>query len=605
MSSAFFELGIGVNGLIASQKNLTVTSNNITNANTEGYSRQKAVQRATKAMSAAGAGMIGTGSEVVSISRVRDSYIDTKFRLQNNKLAEYKIKADEMQQISNLFNEPSDSGINTVITNVFDAFQNLTTNASDSSYFETVKQNMNTLLETINTMGQSLVDQQQLINDEVSYCVDQINSIATQIQAINIQINKLEMNGDEASSLRDDRDKLIDDLSEYVNVQTYEELVEGTKDNYVFTVKINGQELVHHDRVNKLVVERYPSYLNPEDENILYDVKWSTGLDFNEYSSTLNGKLKGLIELRDGNGGRALDGTLTSIQIDADNVATVKITGINRADIGDDGVIRIAGAPYVYTSSSYDSIKGELTVVLDKNAHINFVNKPEDPIYRDPQPVNVTAHVGSNVDFRGIPYYINKLNEFVRTLASAMNEGTHRDGSNIEGFVGSRHGYSQDGETGIALISLKDANGNIVSKDQEIDYEKLNIFNMCLSREYEQNSRILPISQVANPGESQLDLIQGFAALKHASIFQEGMVTDFMSSIISEVAMDVNQAQRYQDIQENLVLYTTNKRSSISGVENNEEMTNLVKFQSAYKASARIINVMNQVYDTLINGIFQ
>ena len=605
MSSAFFELGIGVNGLIASQKNLTVTSNNITNANTEGYSRQKAVQRATKAMSAAGAGMIGTGSEVVSISRVRDSYIDTKYRLQNNKLAEYKVKADEMQQISNLFNEPSDSGINTVITNVFDAFQNLTTNASDSSYFETVKQNMNTLLETINTMGQSLVDQQELINDEVSYCVDQINSIATQIQAINIQINKLEMNGDEASSLRDDRDMLIDQLSEYVNVQTTEELVEGTEDNYVFTVKINGQELVHHDRVDKLVVERYDSFLNPEDQNILYDVKWSTGLDFNEYSSTLNGKLRGLIELRDGNGGYTLDGMVKSVMIDADNVATVKITGVNRADIGDDGVIKIGGASYVYTESTYDSITGELTVVLDRNQKYKFVNDPTDPIYRTEQPVSLAAHVGSDVDFRGIPYYVHKLNEFVRTFASAINEGTYRDGSNIEGFVGSRHGYSQEGDTGIGLISLKDENGNVIGNDEILDYEKLTIFNMCLSSEYEKDSRILPISQVANPGESQLDLIQGFAALKHANIFQEGMVTDFMSSIISEVAMDVNQAQKYQDIQENLVLYTTNKRSSISGVENNEEMTNLVKFQSAYKASARIINVMNQVYDTLINGIFQ
>lgn len=605
MSSAFFELGIGVNGLIASQKNLTVTSNNITNANTEGYSRQKAVQRATRAMSAAGAGMIGTGSEVVSISRVRDSYIDTKYRLQNNKLAEYKVKADEMQQMSNLFNEPSDSGINTVITNVFDAFQNLTTNASDSSYFETVKQDMNTLLETINTMGQSLVDQQELINDEVGYCVDQINSIATQIQAINIQINKLEMNGDEASSLRDDRDLLIDQLSEYVNVQTSENLVEGTKDNYVFTVKINGQELVHHDRVNKLVIDRYASYLNPEDQNILYDVKWSNGLDFNEYSSSLTGKLKGLIELRDGNGGYTLDGMVSEVKIDADNVATLTIKGVNRADIGDSGLIKIAGSPYVYTGSTYDPITGDLQVTLDKNSTYKFVDDPTDVKYRDGEPITVSAHVGSNTDYRGIPYYVNKLNEFVRTLASAMNEGTHRDGSNIEGFVGSRHGYSQEGTTGIALIAYRDENGQVLTKDDPMDYEKLNIFNMCLSKEFEENSRNLPISEVANPGESQLDLIQGFAALKHATIFDEGVVTDFMSSIIAEVAMDVNQAQKYQDIQENLVLYTTNKRSSISGVENNEEMTNLVKFQSAYKASARIINVMNQVYDTLINGIFQ
>ena len=68
--------------------------------------------------------------------------------------------------------------------------------------------------------------------------------------------------------------------------------------------------------------------------------------------------------------------------------------------------------------------------------------------------------------------------------------------------------------------------------------------------------------------------------------------------------MDVKQANKYKEIQDSLVLYTSNRISENSGVVQNEEMTNLVKFQSAYKASARIITVMNSVYDTLVNGIF-
>lgn len=594
MGSAFFEYGIGVSGLIASQRNLAVTSNNITNANTEGYSRQQTVQRATRALTAAGKGMIGTGTEVVSVGRVRDAYIDTEFRIQNNKLSEYKTKSEEMTQIANLFNEPSDTGINSVINSVFAAFQDLSINASDASYFENAKQSVNTLLETINIMGESLASQQSLINDEVSYTVDMINSIAKQVQALNIQINKLEVNGVEASSLRDDRDLLIDQLSEYVNVEVTEDLVPGTTDNYKYTVKINGQELVHHDRVNLLTVIKNEGFQNPEDQDVLYNIAWEKGYDFNEYSSTLTGKLKSLIEVRDGNGGNQLKGTIKEEpQIDANGIVTVTLSGVNRGDIGDSGIITITGKDYLYSHTDYNEDTNELTVVLSDKTQLPVGIREGD-----------AARVGTNLEYRGIPYYVNKLNEFVRTLAGALNEGIYRDGSKIEGITGSCNGYTQAGETGISIITYKDEKENILGKNNEVDYEKMNIYNMSLSKELLESAKNIAISKESNPSESQLDMILEITSLAHKNVFKEGEVSDFMSAIISEVAMDVNQADKYKAIQENLTLYTENKRSSVSGVVNNEEMTNLVKFQSTYKASAKIINVMSEVYDTLINGIF-
>lgn len=154
------------------------------------------------------------------------------------------------------------------------------------------------------------------------------------------------------------------------------------------------------------------------------------------------------------------------------------------------------------------------------------------------------------------------------------------------------------------ILTYKDSEGNILGKGDKVDYEKMTIYNFSLSQDLKDSSRNIPISAVANPSESQTDMISELASLSHIDIFNEGEIADYMSSIISEVAMDVNQAERYKGIQANLVLNTENRIQEVSGVDNNEEMTNLVKFQSAYKASARIINVMNMVYDTLINGIF-
>lgn len=592
-TSAFFELGIGTSGLLASQRALVVTGNNVTNANTEGYSRQVVTQKASKALRAGGAGMIGTGTEVTAINRVRDEYLDTKFRYQNNKLAEYSVKSEKMSEISLQFNEPSDDGINSVLSSVFSSLQDLTINSTDSSYFENVTGNAQTLIDTIRNIASQLEQEQTLTNDEVSYTVDEINSIARQIQALNIQINKFEINNNEASSLRDDRDLLISKLSEYVNVTTEQMLVDETSNNYRFCVKINGQELVNHDRVNLLVCEKNMSYLNPEDNDCLYNVKWANGNEFDEYSSTLTGKLKALVEVRDGNGGMQLNGKVKSISYDVNNVPTIVLEGVNRGDISNEGMINIYGKSYVYGPNSYDPETNELTITLTEGYDV---------------PVEFTegaqARIGSKVEYRGIPYYINKLNEFVRTMASAMNEGKYRNGEQIEGLTGTVNGYTQSGESGIYFFSYQDENGNVLGAGDKVDYEKMNIFNLSLGREIQESSRNIPISRVQNPGESQVDLISELATINHVDIFKEGECSDFLTSIISEVAMDVNQAEKYKEIQDNLVLYTTNKISENSGVVQNEEMTNLVKFQSAYKASARIINVMNTVYDTLINGIF-
>ncbi|MCQ2978719.1 MAG: flagellar hook-associated protein FlgK [Clostridia bacterium] len=592
-TSAFFELGIGTSGLLASQRALVVTGNNVTNANTEGYSRQVVTQKASKALRAGGAGMIGTGTEVTAINRVRDEYLDTKFRYQNNKLAEYSVKSEKMSEISLQFNEPSDDGINSVLSSVFSSLQDLTINSTDSSYFENVTGNAQTLIDTIRNIASQLEQEQTLTNDEVSYTVDEINSIARQIQALNIQINKFEINNNEASSLRDDRDLLISKLSEYVNVTTEQMLVDETSNNYRFCVKINGQELVNHDRVNLLVCEKNMSYLNPEDNDCLYNVKWANGNEFDEYSSTLTGKLKALVEVRDGNGGMQLNGKVKSISYDVNNVPTIVLEGVNRGDISNEGMINIYGKSYVYGPNSYDPETNELTITLTEGYDIPVVFTE-----------GAQARIGSKVEYRGIPYYINKLNEFVRTMASAMNEGKYRNGEQIEGLTGTVNGYTQSGESGIYFFSYQDENGNVLGAGDKVDYEKMNIFNLSLGREIQESSRNIPISRVQNPGESQVDLISELATINHVDIFKEGECSDFLTSIISEVAMDVNQAEKYKEIQDNLVLYTTNKISENSGVVQNEEMTNLVKFQSAYKASARIINVMNTVYDTLINGIF-
>lgn len=119
MGSAFFEYNIAMSGLFAAQRGLAVTSNNINNAATPGYSRQVLGQQASKALPGFGRGMHGTGVETTSINRVRDSYIDVKLWNQNPKLGEYKVKTEQSALIESVFGEPSEAGFTKIFDNFF------------------------------------------------------------------------------------------------------------------------------------------------------------------------------------------------------------------------------------------------------------------------------------------------------------------------------------------------------------------------------------------------------------------------------------------------------------------------------------------------------
>lgn len=599
MGSSFFELNIGLTGLLAAQKGLSVTGNNITNVNTAGYSRQVITQKAEVALPAASKGMIGSGTQVVDVTRLRDFYLDMKYWNQNNIQAEYALKNQEMSQVSYLFNEPTDEGINSTLNSFFEKFQDLTTNSTDSTYFEAVKQSASELTNYLNTMATGLSNIQESANTDIESKVKQINSIATQIQRLNVQINKLEMSGTEASALRDERENLVDQLSGIVNVEIEEKELNPNLQNGVYNaldrsfsnkqyiVRINGQELVSHDQINQLTVEKYSTPLNSEDSTLVYNIKWATGLEFNEHSNSLSGELKALIDIRDGNGDNAFTGTITATD---DNKLIVN--NINRGDIQDTGSIQIGAGTYDYTSYTYDEVTGEIAFVMDDSIPV-------------PLPFNVGAGVtvGKDVSYKGIPYYMNKLNEFARTLARAMNEGEYRDGSNIENMTGSVNSYTKSGETGMYIFSYTDENGNYIGQGDRLDYEKLTAKNISISADLDENASNIPISASENPSESQVDVIFEFASLNHASLFNEGELSDYMSAMMSQVSIDINQASKFERRQEDLVTYIENRRAATSGVQQNEEMTNLVKYQSAYRSAAKIINIMDQLYDVTINGL--
>lgn len=647
MRSAFFGLSVSTQGLYTAQTALDVVNHNISNAEIDGYSRQYAEIKASRPLPNSSRGMVGTGAEVLNIKQYRSTYLDNKYWDMNMDLGEFNVKSEMMVQLELLLKEPSDSGYSTRFADVFDALHDLSIDPGNDTVRMQAVDSMSGFAAYFNDLAEQLTDYQRDANFGVKNTVERINYFADQLASVNDQIENIELNGSFANDLRDERVKILDELSQLINIKAEElEDVNGKKS---FKVSINGQVLVDGNDARYLEAVARKSLNNAEDVPDLYDVHWALEQDGNfeanvlagagtnvvtvenvnrndipttgtiifdgtEYdytnvvydpvleqmtftltaatpagitdaevvvdsvgvkldlsSPTLTGELKGYVDIRDGNSQNNFRGTISA----GAGTGVVTVSGINRHDIPTSGYIKFDGIAYKYESIAYDPVLDEMTFTLDSVAL---------------PPVTATqAEIGDDVDYKGIPYYIEKLNTFVRTLAKTFNE-IHETGNG--GTAPELFAYK--GFTGVP--PLDEAN--------DFTYNVMNIRNFQINPAILADMDLLATSASANPGESEADIILDFLNIRHdVNVFDQGEPDSYMQSIIAEMAVDSAQVQSFQVGQENLTRLIDNQRESYSSVDLNEETADMIRFQQAYNLSAKMISVMDEIYDVTINQL--
>jgi flagellar hook-associated protein 1 FlgK len=543
MAESFFGLNVAVRGLFSAQRSLDTVNHNLNNINTPGYSRQQAVQIASRPMALAdGTGMMGTGSDVIGVKRIRDEYLDFKFWSENLSHGEWIAKKEVLSDIEVTFNEPSDSGFTTIMSDFFDSMQELTKDPSSAAVRSLVKQRGVTLTKYFNSMASHLEEMQKDVNYRIQTKVEEVNSYATQIQQLNRQIYITELDGNTANDMRDRRTLLVDKLSRIINIDANEVVTghtpDGREDRH-FVITISGKALVDHFAVSKLAMEQRPTAkkVNKEDIGNLYEIKWADGNKLN----IKGGELRGYLDVRDGNEG--------------------------------------------------------------------FVNPDNNAV---------------SPNYKGIPFYQKKLNEFVRTFARAFNEGyidTDGDKAFDVGENGTGHaagfGYNSSvvgirfftmtGESKLPASSLDFISGAADPNDpaQVYDlYENITAKNFSVSSDILDDYNLIATSDISGEAGNieVLNKLLGFR--RNADMFSEGAPEDFMKSLVATLGIDSEQAGNYADNQGIVINQIINRRLSDSGVSIDEEMTNLVKFQHAYNAAAKMIQTMGEIYDKLINGLF-
>ena len=634
MPSQFFGLNIAYTGLLASNAAMNTTSNNIANVQTEGYSRQQVTQQASNALRVFQTyGCAGAGVETLAIERIRDEFYDGRFWDNNAQLGEYDMKQYYMQQLETYFD---DDGKSTGFKTIFDqlmitGMQALLKDPNSATAKSQFVGYAGALTEYFNGMAGNLEKVQKDINQEIKLKVDQINSLAGEIASLNKQINTIELAGTKANELRDRRTLLIDELSKIVDVEVKETpIIDANNENREtganrYMVKIaGGQMLVDGSDYNGLECVARTSYekVNQTDIDGLYEIYWSDGQKFNLYNASMGGDLAGLIQMRDGNNGENFTGqvTATGTTTTADgkthDTVTVKVTkaylqDLNKCNLSDQGGILDLGNQEFY----YDS--WEYTCEYDANGNATYSytftlsDSEKNPRGITNDRVGKKAEIGTDLSYQGIPYYMNQMNEWIRTFSQKFNDIL-------------TSGYSGSGDPGVKMFTgnkatsseqflLDDAakrydkqekkNSKVTVKVSDVSSYRLTAKNFDILDAMEQDPSLMANRKNASDGVEQNDLLndlKNLATDKSKMSFRGCNASEFLQCILSDVALNASRANTFYASFKDISNTIDNQRISISGVDEDEEAVNLVKYQNGYNLASKMIQTLTEIYDRLI-----
>ena len=614
MGSTFFGLNIGQTGLYAYQSALDTTAHNITNTETEGYTRQVMSQQAGKALQVNSSyGMAGTGVSVTGTKQLRDDYYDIKYWKNNSMFGEYNSKSHYMTEVENCFNDISVDGFTTTFNQLYTSLQELQKNPASLTVRTQVVNYVESLTEYFNSTSRNLKGIQGECNFEIRNLVEQVNSTSQQIAALTKQINTLEVSGGPANDLRDQRALLIDELSEIANVSVTEKLVGAAIGVTSYVVKLDGVTLVDGSNSIGLQVVPREQKLNQNDIDGLYDIVWENGQKFNTRSQTLGGSLQALFEVRDGNNQFNLQGKTQAEAGDTFiTVTNANINSIEKLNIPEMGKIIVGNREYNYTGF-------EVTRDID-NGNFIYTFELEDSVIVDA--IDEKVMIGDSINYKGIPYYMGQLNEFARTFAKAFND-IHRTGVDLDGKAGT------DIFNATNKVNGRNYTFGPLKGSDDYDYYDFNTFNsqtggyfeeipeneplygsyyfmtaenFTVSKDMLLNPRMLATSTDVVNGSENNDVVDKLIALKeNKMLFKQGAPDGFFQTLVAEIGIDSNKANTFSDSQSNILDTIKNQRLAISGVDIDEEAMNLVRYQNAYNLSAKVITVMDEIYDKLIN----
>ncbi len=612
----------------AHQSSITTAGHNITNANTEGYSRQRVQLRAFDPIyrpdlsRAEVPGQIGQGMEAQSIKRVRDEMLDQRIVEQGNQETYWETRSKYYMMLEQIYNEPDDVSIRTTMDKFWESWQELALYPESQAHREAVVSRGQSLVNSIQNRDKALTGIGNLLNSDIESNVAQLNDYANQIAALSKEIVRSKAMGDNPNDLMDRRDLLVEKLSKIANITS------DQRDSDEFMVHLEGHILVQGGIARQFDVE------SVVDNNGYSRVVWA---DTRNEANVKGGSLGALIELRDvdvrneiqslntmtmnfadlvndvhrnsvgANNTTGLDffvqrpfveNTNGNYDSDGDGIEdrtyAFRFTGTNSLDaqeqIGIAGVMTLSGhtgnvqVPYYPTDRVEDVINrindsnGEVKAYLDRNNNLVLKATAAQEIEN---PDFVIRHVEDSgyflAGYSGILSGTGAENAYDFGAANAVNS--------LRGM---------DGEGARAQFAV--APYTNPSTYLEINAAIRNDVMSVASAYADHTGRALN-----GDGRAATEI----ASIRNSKVMigRERTLDDYFADTVTNVGLKGEQAETNMLSQNAVMDDLRGLRDSISGVNIDEELADIMKFQHGYNAAAKFISVFDSLIDTVINRL--
>lgn len=621
MQSTFAGIEIGKRGVIAHQQGLATTGHNLSNASTEGYSRQRIEFSPFEPIYLPGLnreetpGQIGQGTVVERIERVRDELLDKRIVAQSNGEGFWDTRDKYVLMLERIYNEPADVSIRGRMDAFWDAWQELSIHPADAAPRKAVLERGKTLVDAIHERYKGVTGLRDMADEDIRGTVTQVNDLSRQIAGLNEEITKIRAQGDNPNDLFDRRDLLVEKLAKIVDVTT------DGRDPDEFMVHTAGFVLVQ-GRIGRqfgletgIDTEGYSKIVWKESGEEAHFQGGSLAALVELRDKTLRGELQSLDSMtmnfvdlvndahRAGSGSNGKTGLdffverpfVTNLagnydrngdgQYDSSYV--FRITGANRleerAQIGLEGRITLSGAdgnvevPYYPTDTVADVVSrindagGEVVARLDREGRLSLKGTPAaDPA----NPDFVIRRVEDSGRF---------LEGYAGVLVNRGADGAY-DWGGADAVLSLRGGALDYAVAPVAHPSgWIDINPALVKDPSSV------------AAGYGENGR------PANPGNGEAAL--AIASLRNSAVMVGKLDTfdDYFADAVARVGLMGEQSDRALETQNLIMKQLRDMRDSISGVNIDEELSQMIKYQHGYAAAARFITTVNDMLDTIIN----
>lgn len=578
-------LYVGASGLQTSQNALNTTAHNLSNIDTVGYTRQQVQLSAKRYVTlsvnpeAVNNKQTGLGVTYSRVKQIRDYFLDKTYRKESGRSMFYEVSTEVMEEVESQLGEMNGEAFQTTITDFWTAIQELTKDPASSVTQGLLVQRASEFVERATAVYAGLSSYQNNLNIQIGKQVGKINDYGKQIVALNEKIRAIEAgNIEHANDLRDARNYILDELAKMTSI-SYTEDIMGC-----VSVQIEGVDFVKSDSYYEIALQTDPN-------TGFYTPFWPLNATYRE--------------LEDGTREYNIDGA--------------EVFNLNR-EISTDLNTDIGG------------LKAMLLARGDHRADYTDINKDYDSVSQ-----SVVMNIQAEFD-QLIHNVVTKVNDILATAAGAQKgDITLDDGTVLEGvrFAGqSSSGYmraddgsplqlfSKIGTEGYRKVSgtvtYTDPDGNPQTatgefwvyneENPELQDSLYSVKNLQINQDLMQRPAILGFrlpdgSEDIATAEALKNAFTEESYTLNPNVKKKTTFVDYYSDLVSQVA---NSGSVFRSIylnQESTVESTNCAREQVIGVSSDEELSNMIKFQNAYNASSRYINVISEMLEHIINTL--